>query len=247
MTDRHDPTGVRLQKVLAQAGIGSRRACEILIADGRVSVDGQVVTQLGTRVDPATVAIHVDGLRVQLDDSLVTLALNKPRGVVTTMNDEQGRPDLREFVGDRAERLFHVGRLDADTEGLLLLTNDGELAHRLAHPSYEVSKTYLATVQGRVPRGLGKRLLAGVELEDGPVRVDRFTVTDSSADASIVQVVLHEGRNRIVRRLLAEVGHPVLRLARTDFGPIRLDTLRPGRTRVIAGQELGRLMRAVDL
>src|SRR5699024_467420 len=171
MTDRHDPAGVRLQKVLAHAGLGSRRACEVLIAAGRVSVDGTVVTELGTRVDPAAVAIHVDGLRVQLDDSLVTLALNKPRGVVTTMHDEKGRPDLREFVGERAERLFHVGRLDADTEGLLLLTNDGELAHRLAHPSYEVSKTYVATVQGRVPRGLGKRLLAGVELEDGPVRL----------------------------------------------------------------------------
>src|SRR5699024_5292733 len=132
-------------------------------------------------------------------------------------------------------------------EGLLLLTNDGELAHRLAHPSYEVSKTYVATVQGRVPRGLGKRLLAGVELEDGPVRLDRFTVTDTSAEVSIVQVVLHEGRNRIVRRLMAEGGHPVLRLARTDVGPIRLGTLRPGRTRVVAGQELGRLMRVVGL
>ncbi|QGH69247.1 pseudouridine synthase [Pseudactinotalea sp. HY158] len=247
MTDRHEPTGVRLQKVLAGAGVGSRRACEVLIAAGRVSVGGVTVRELGTRVDPATAVIHVDGLRVQLDEGLVTLALNKPRGVVSTMNDERGRPDLSEFVGARPERLFHVGRLDAETEGLLLLTNDGELAHRLAHPSYEVSKTYVARVQGRVSRGLGRRLLAGVELEDGPAAVDRFTVLEQAADASLVQVVLHEGRNHIVRRLLAEVGHPVTRLSRTDFGPIHLGTLKPGRTRVVGGQELGRLMRAVDL
>ncbi|WP_448074093.1 pseudouridine synthase [Georgenia yuyongxinii] len=246
-TDPHVSDGVRLQKVLAGAGLGSRRACEEIIAAGRVSVDGQVVRELGTRVDPATAVIHVDGLRVQLDDSLVTLALNKPRGVVSTMDDELGRPSLAQFVADRTERLYHVGRLDAETEGLILLTNDGELAHRLAHPSYEVLKTYLATVEGKVPRSLAQKLKSGVELEDGPVQVDSFVVKETTADASLVEVVLHEGRNRVVRRLLAEVGHPVTRLVRTRIGPVRLGSLRPGRTRVIGGTELGTLMREVGL
>jgi 23S rRNA pseudouridine2605 synthase len=247
MTDQHVPEGVRLQKVLAGAGLGSRRACEDIIAAGRVTVNGQKVRELGTRVDPRTAVIHVDGLRVQLDDSVVTLALNKPEGVVSTMDDELGRPSLAQYVEDRPERLFHVGRLDAETSGLLLLTNDGELAHRLTHPSYEVLKTYLATVEGRVPRGLGKRLQEGVELEDGPVQVDSFTVKEVLPDQSLVEVVLHEGRNHIVRRLMAEVGHPVLKLVRTRIGPVALGNLRPGRTRVIAGTELGTLMKAVDL
>ena len=158
----HTPSGVRLQKVLAGAGLGSRRKCEAIISAGRVSVDGQVVRQLGVRVDPRTAVIHVDGLRLQLDEKVTTLALNKPLGVYSTMADEQGRPDLSTYVADRPERLFHVGRLDADTAGLLLLTNDGELAHRLAHPSYAVLKTYVAQVQGQVPRGLGRTLKAGV-------------------------------------------------------------------------------------
>jgi 23S rRNA pseudouridine2605 synthase len=247
MTDQHVPEGVRLQKVLAGAGLGSRRACEEIIAAGRVTVNGDKVRELGTRVDPRTAVIHVDGLRVQLDDSIVTLALNKPEGVVSTMDDEFDRPSLAQYVEDRPERLFHVGRLDAETSGLLLLTNDGELAHRLTHPSYEVLKTYLATVEGRVPRGLGKQLQAGVELEDGPVQVDSFTVKEVLADQSLVEVVLHEGRNHIVRRLMAEVGHPVLKLVRTRIGPVALGNLRPGRTRVIAGTELGTLMKAVDL
>lgn len=245
--DVHVPDGVRLQKVLAGAGLGSRRACEALITTGRVSVDGQVVRELGVRIDPAVNVVHVDGLRVQLDDSLITLALNKPAGVVSTMDDELGRPSLAQYVTDRPERLFHVGRLDAETEGLLLLTNDGELAHRLTHPSYEVLKTYLASVEGRVPKGLGKTLKHGVELEDGIVRVDGFQLKDSSPDASLVEIVLHEGRHHIVRRLMAEVGHPVTRLVRTKIGPIPLGNLRPGRTRVIAGAELGSLMKAVGL
>ncbi|MGC0142704.1 pseudouridine synthase [Pseudactinotalea sp. Z1732] len=243
----HTPSGVRLQKVLAGAGLGSRRKCEAIISAGRVSVDGQVVRQLGVRVDPRTAVIHVDGLRVQLDEKVTTLALNKPLGVYSTMADEQGRPDLSTYVADRPERLFHVGRLDADTAGLLLLTNDGELAHRLAHPSYAVLKTYVAQVQGQVPRGLGRTLKAGVVLEDGPVHVDAFTVLDSSPEASLVEITLHEGRNHIVRRLLAQVGYPVTRLTRTRMGPIRLDRLKPGRTRVIDGPELGRLMADVGL
>lgn len=245
--DVHDPDGVRLQKVLAGAGQGSRRACEGLITAGRVSVDGVVVRELGVRVDPRTAVIHVDGLRLQLDEAMVTLALHKPAGVYSTMADEQGRPDLSQYVSDHTERLFHVGRLDAETTGLILLTNDGELAHRLTHPSYEVAKTYVAQVRGRVGRGLRRTLLEGVELEDGPVQVDAFTVLESAAQASIVEIVLHEGRNRIVRRLLEHVGHPVTRLSRTQLGPVRLGTLKPGRTRVVAGKELGALMSAVGL
>ena len=245
--DVHDPDGIRLQKVLASAGQGSRRACEGLITAGRVSVDGVTVRELGVRVDPRTAVIHVDGLRLQLDESVVTLALHKPAGVYSTMADEQGRPDLSEYVADRTERLFHVGRLDAETTGLILLTNDGELANRLTHPSYQVAKTYIAQVQGRVPRGLRRTLMDGVELEDGPVAADAVTVLEAGGEASIVELVLHEGRNRIVRRLLEHVGHPVTRLSRTQIGPIRLGTLKPGRTRVIGGKELGALMSAVGL
>ncbi len=243
----HDPDGVRLQKVLASAGYGSRRACEGIIAAGRVTVNGAAVRELGVRVDPRSAVIHVDGLRLQLDDTVVTIALHKPAGVYSTMADEQGRPDLSQYVANRTERLFHVGRLDAETEGLILLTNDGELAHRLTHPSFEVAKTYVANVEGRVPKGLGRVLADGVELEDGPVRVDKFTVLETTPNASLVEVTLHEGRNHIVRRLLEEVGHPVTRLLRTSIGPIRLGHLKPGRTRVIEGTELGRLMSAVGL
>ncbi|UFU08150.1 pseudouridine synthase [Ruania halotolerans] len=245
--DVHTPDGVRLQKVLAGAGFGSRRVCEDLIAAGRVSVDGAQVRELGVRVDPQRAVIHVNGLRVQLDDSVVTLALHKPAGVYSTMSDEAGRPDLSQFVADRAERLFHVGRLDAETTGLILLTNDGDLAHRLTHPSYEIGKTYVAKVEGRVPRGLGGRLKDGITLEDGTVKVDKFTLLESTPQASVVEVVLHEGRNHIVRRLLEEVGHPVTQLSRTTIGPIRLGHLKPGRTRAIEGRELGSLMAAVKL
>jgi len=243
----HDPDGVRLQKVLAAAGLGSRRACEELIRAGRVTVDGAVVRELGTRVDPRTAVVHVDGLRVQLDPSLVTLALNKPLGVVSTMRDEEGRPDLRQFVADRPERLFHVGRLDADSEGLLLLTNDGELANRLAHPRYTVPKTYLVRVAGKAGRAHTRQLLEGVELEDGPARLDRCRVLDRLPDQTLLEVELHEGRNRIVRRMFAHVGLPVTRLVRTRVGPVRLGDLPPGRTRVLGREELGALMKAVDL
>jgi 23S rRNA pseudouridine2605 synthase len=245
--DVHDPEGVRLQKVLAQAGLGSRRACEELITSGRVTVDGSVVTELGVRVDPRKSAIHVDGLRLQLDDSVITIALNKPLGVVSTMHDPEGRPSLAEFLGNREERLFHVGRLDADSEGLILLTNDGDLANRLSHPSHGVAKTYLVTVEGRVPGSLGARLKKGVELEDGPVQVVDFRIIHALPHASMVEVVLHEGRNRIVRRLMEEVGHPVTRLVRTQMGSIKLGDLRPGRTRVLGKAELGSLMTQVGM
>jgi 23S rRNA pseudouridine2605 synthase len=242
-----DPSteGVRLQKVLAGAGLGSRRACEALIAAGRVEVDGVVVREQGVRVDPASVVLHVDGKRVQLDPDKVTLALHKPRGMVSSMHDENGRPDLSQVVGDT--RLFHVGRLDADSEGLLLLTNDGELAHRLMHPSHEVAKTYVVTVQGRVKPGVAAVLRRGVDLEDGPAAVDDYRLIDVMAQRSLVEVVLHEGRNRIVRRMFEAVGHPVIRLVRTQIGPVRLGELRPGQTRAVQGSELGALMAAVGL
>jgi len=240
--DVHDPDGIRLQKVLATAGLGSRRACEDLISAGRVTVDGSTVKELGVRVDPTKAVIHVDGMRVQLDTSIITIALNKPKGVVSTMHDPEGRPTIAQYVANREERLFHVGRLDAETEGLILLTNDGDLANRLSHPSHGVSKTYLAHLDGRVPPSLGGRLLRGIELEDGPVKVEKFNIVQVTPQASLVEVSLHEGRNRIVRRLFDEVGFPVTALVRTSIGPIRLGDLKPGRTRVLSKTEVGSLM-----
>jgi 23S rRNA pseudouridine2605 synthase len=244
--DVHDPDGVRLQKLLAAAGVGSRRVCEDLIAQGRVEVDGQVVRELGVRIRPTQV-VHVDGERVQLDESRVYLAFNKPLNVVTSMSDELGRVDIGDYVGDRKERLFHVGRLDADTEGLLLLTNDGDLAHRLQHPRYGVLKTYLAQVPGPLPRDLGRRLREGVELEDGPVSVDSFRVVDSQPGKALVEIVLHEGRKHIVRRMLAEVGHPVISLVRTQVGPVRLGDTKPGRWRALSATEVAALYKAAGL
>jgi len=237
--------GERLQKVLAAAGVGSRRACEELIAAGRVTVDGRRAT-LGDKVDPAAAVIHVDGERIVTDARLVYIAMNKPRGVVSTMDDERGRAALADYLGPVEQRVFHVGRLDADSEGLLLLTNDGALAHRLTHPSYGVAKTYVCEVSGPIPRGLGKRLLAGVALDDGPATVDAFRVVDAIGRTALVEVVLHEGRKHIVRRLFAEVGHPVSRLVRTAIGPVRLGDLKPGRTRRLTNAEVAALFRVVD-
>jgi 23S rRNA pseudouridine2605 synthase len=245
--DVHDPDGIRLQKLLAAAGVGSRRTCENLIAAGRVEVDGQVVTELGIRVDPERQTVHVDGERVQLDESRVYLAFNKPLGVVSTMSDDLGRPSVGDWVLGRKERLFHIGRLDADTEGLLLLTNDGDLAHRLQHPAYGVPKTYLAQIPGPVPRDIGKQLRAGIELEDGLVKVDSFKVVDSAPGKALVEVVLHEGRKHVVRRLLEAVGHPVITLVRTDVGPIRLGDLKPGKLRPLSREEIGKLYSAAGL
>lgn len=241
---------MRLQKVLAQAGVASRRASEDLIARGRVEVDGRVVREMGVKVDPATAVIRVDGTRIVLDDTLVHLALNKPRGYHTTMSDERGRPCVGDLLADRldaGQRLFHVGRLDAETEGLLLVTNDGELAHRLMHPSFEVSKTYLATVTGVVTKNVGRRLRSGVELDDGTARVDHFSIIDVHDGRSLVKVVLHEGRKHIVRRLLAEVGHPVEALVRTHFGAVALGDQRPGSFRRLNRREVSDLYSEVGL
>jgi pseudouridine synthase len=245
--DSEDAQGVRLQRVLAAAGLGSRRACEQLIEEGRVEVDGKKVVVQGMRVDPKKAVIKVDGLRIASAPDHVYLVLNKPKGVVSTMSDPEGRPSLQEYVGDREARLFHVGRLDQDTEGLILLTNDGDLAHRLSHPSFGVEKTYLAEVTGPVARDVGKRLKQGVELEDGLVQVDSFRLVSQVGSRVMVEVKLHEGRKHVVRRMLTEVGHPVTQLVRTDLGPISLGNLKPGKQRKLSQQEIGALYRAVGL
>ena len=244
----HDQDGTRLQKVMASAGVASRRVCEEMIAEGRVEVDGQVVTELGVRVDPSTAVIHVDGLRIQLDENMVYMVFNKPKGVVSTMEDPDGRPCVSDFVrNNHGERLFHIGRLDVSTEGLLLLTNDGELANRLTHPSYEVPKTYLVQVRGPFPQGIGAELKGGVELEDGIASVDSFKLVDSTPGHVLIEVVLHSGKNRIVRRLFDAVGFPVLRLVRVKVGPIGLGDQRQGSIRNLGKQEVGHLLASVGL
>ena len=239
--------GVRLQKVLAAAGVASRRASEALIDRGRVEVNGHVVTEQGLRVDPDRDVIRVDGARIPPPRRHVYLVVNKPRGVVSTLSDPEGRPTLADLIERRKERLFHVGRLDTDTEGLIILTNHGEFAHRLAHPSYEVEKTYLAEVEGVVDAATLKRLRHGVTLEDGPVHPDKVTVTSRGAAKSLVEVTLHEGRNHIVRRMFDAVGHPVRRLSRTRIGPVRLGQLAQGASRELTSAELGALLDAVGL
>lgn len=245
----NESDGVRLQKVLAEAGVASRRQAEILIRQGRVEVDGKKVTEMGRRVDTASQVVRVDGDRILTDTELVHLALNKPEGMLSTMWDEQGRRCVGDVVAERADgqRLFHVGRLDAATEGLLLLTNDGDLAHRLMHPSYDVPKTYLAEIRTPIPKDLGKQLRAGVELDDGPAALDSFRVVDRVGARVMVEVVLHEGRKHIVRRLLEAVDKPVQRLVRTAIGDVRLGDQRPGSLRKLGRDEVASLYRAVDL
>ncbi|PWI41799.1 pseudouridine synthase [Streptomyces sp. ICBB 8177] len=238
--------GERLQKVLARAGLGSRRACEELIDQRRVEVNGRIVTEQGLRVDPDKDEVKVDGLTVATQ-SYLFFALNKPAGVVSTMEDPDGRQCLGDYVTNRETRLFHVGRLDTETEGIILLTNHGELAHRLTHPRYGVKKTYLAAVQGPLPRDLGKRLKDGIELEDGYARADHFRVVENTGKNYLVEVTLHEGRKHIVRRMLAEAGFPVDRLVRTSFGPIPLGDQKSGWLRRLTNTEVGMLMREVDL
>ncbi|WP_395293824.1 pseudouridine synthase [Kitasatospora hibisci] len=241
-----EPEGERLQKVLARAGVGSRRACEELIEQGRVQVNGKLVTEQGKRVDPQKDEIKVDGLTVATQ-SYLFFALNKPAGVVSTMEDPDGRQCLGDYVTNRETRLFHVGRLDTETEGIILLTNHGELAHRLTHPRYGVTKTYLAAIQGPIPRDLGKQLAQGIELEDGFARADSFKVVSNVGKNYLVEVTLHEGRKHIVRRMLAEAGFPVEKLVRTHFGPIALGDQKSGWLRRLTNPEVGQLMREVGL
>ncbi len=231
--------GERLQKILARAGIGSRRVCEDLIDAGRVTVGG-VVARLGDRADPEHDEIAVDGTPIGTREGLVVYLLNKPAGVVSTAADTHGRPTVVELVPDRP-RVVPVGRLDAQTEGLLLLTNDGTLTHRITHPSFGVEKEYLAQVEGQPSRGALRRLRDGVELEDGitaPAQV-------SLLEPSLLRLIIHEGRNRQVRRMCEAVGHPVVRLVRTRIGPLRDHQLAPGEWRQLTTDEVRALERSV--
>lgn len=239
--------GVRLQKALASAGVASRRACETLITRGRVRVNGQVVWELGTKITPGADEVRVDGVVVQLDVTQRYFIFNKPVGVVSSMSDDKGRRDLREFTAAISERVYNVGRLDYDTSGLLILTNDGELAHKLAHPKFEVAKTYLAQVRGKVTPATIQRLKTGFELEDGFIKADHAKALSGASERStLVEITLHSGRNRIVRRMLAAVGHPVLELHRKQFGPLHLGTLRTGEIRELAAAERGALLTAAQ-
>ena len=248
--DRDDDGLVRLHKLLARSGVASRRKCEELMLAGEVTVDGEVVTRLGTKIDPTRAVIRVSGQRLPPVSPNVYLVLNKPVGVTSTMSDPHAERTLSDLVADRPERLFHVGRLDTDTAGLILLTNDGEFAQRMAHPSYEVDKTYVAAVEGVVYPSTVKQLLAGVTLEDGPVTVSSVKLVGgrgSARDGSILELVIHEGRNRIVRRLLDHVGHPVHQLTRTAIGPVALGRLGVGEMRELTNDELGALLDAASL
>jgi pseudouridine synthase len=240
--DTTNPEGERLQKVMAAAGVASRRVSENLIAEWRVEVNGEIVTEPGRRVLP-TDLVSVDGSAIQLDTSKRYLMLNKPLGVVSTMKDEQGRPDLRRFTDAYEERLYNVGRLDAQTSGLLVLTNDGDLAHVLAHPSFGVTKTYIALVRGTVTAQTIAQLTKGIELDDGAIRADKARVLPGAGGGrSQVELVLHSGRNRIVRRMMDAVGHPVVELVRRQFGPLHLGTLKSGDVRDLSKAELGALL-----
>jgi pseudouridine synthase len=235
---------IRLQKLMAESGVGSRRYCEILISAGRVSLNDEIVTELGTRAS-LTDEIRVDGVLLLKREHILVVALNKPSGVVSAMSDPEKR-HLGQFVGDYSERLFHVGRLDEMTEGLIILTNDGDLAQKLSHPKYEVQKTYMAKVSGKLdPKGI-RQLLEGVELEDGHIKCDRAILKGNSADSSLIEVVIHSGRNRIVRRMLSAIGHPVERLIRTHIGGLGLDSLAPGQTRELTDVEIKSLSQDFD-
>jgi len=238
---------IRIQKLLALAGVASRHRSEELMLNGLVEINGEVVTRLGTKVDPANDLIRVDGKRLPPISEKVYLAFNKPVGVTSTMSDPHAARTLEEFVGDRPERLFNVGRLDVETTGLLFLTNDGDFAQKVAHPSFEIMKTYVAEVEGQLFPRIVKQLLAGVTLEDGPVDVNAAKVISATATKSIIELTIHDGRNRIVRRLLAEVGHPVTRLTRTQIGPVKLGQLRPGQMRELTNDELGELLDTAEL
>jgi 23S rRNA pseudouridine2605 synthase len=231
--------GDRLQKVLAAAGLGSRRACELLIEEGRVTVDGEVAVP-GRRVDPETAHVEVDGTPVPVRPGMVTWLLNKPKGVVSTAHDPQGRSTVVDLV-PQEPRVFPVGRLDADTEGLILLTNDGELAHRLTHPSFGVEKEYLAEVEGTPSAADIRRLREGVVLDDGPTAPARASLVGPG----LVRLTIHEGRNRQVRRMCEAVGHPVVRLVRTRIGPLADRRLKPGTSRALTADEVRALWQAV--
>ena len=250
LVDEDKPKGERLQKVLAKAGVASRRHAEILIDAGRVEVNGKIISKQGVKVNPSVDVIRVDGVRVNVNEEHEYFVLNKPRGMQSTMSDDLGRPCVGDVVSEKVaagQRLFHVGRLDADTEGLLILTNDGELANRLMHPKYEVTKTYLATVLGEADRKLVRQLKEGIELEDGPAKADFVQVVDTNQGYSLVRLELHEGRKHIVRRMLKEAGFPVQRLVRTKLHTVQLGDMKPGGLRALNSSELTSLYKAVEM
>lgn len=250
LVDEDKPKGERLQKVLAKAGVASRRHAEILIDAGRVEVNGKIISKQGVKVNPSVDVIRVDGVRVNVNEEHEYFVLNKPRGMQSTMSDDLGRPCVGDVVSEKVaagQRLFHVGRLDADTEGLLILTNDGELANRLMHPKYEVTKTYLATVLGEADRKLVRQLKEGIELEDGLAKADFAQVVDTNQGYSLVRLELHEGRKHIVRRMLKEAGFPVQRLVRTKLHTVQLGDMKPGGLRALNPSELTSLYKAVEM
>jgi 23S rRNA pseudouridine2605 synthase len=234
---------MRLNKIIADAGITSRRGADELIADGRVTVDGRPVRELGAKIDPENHEVAVDGETIERSLTKSYLVLHKPKGVLSTMYDPEGRPSLADFIDLRKERLFHVGRLDKDSEGLILLTNDGDLTFRATHPSFGLEKTYIIEFEGRLETGVDKVLLKGVELEDGMGRVLSF----KQLSANWIEVKIHEGRYHIIRRLMEAVGVEVLRLIRTNFGPISLGDTPEGRWRDLNEQELLNIQKALDL
>jgi pseudouridylate synthase len=250
LVDEDKPKGERLQKVLAKAGVASRRHAEILIDAGRVEVNGKIISKQGVKVNPSVDVIRVDGVRVNVNEEHEYFVLNKPRGMQSTMSDDLGRPCVGDVVSEKVaagQRLFHVGRLDADTEGLLILTNDGELANRLMHPKHEVTKTYLATVLGEADRKLVRQLKEGIELEDGLAKADFAQVVDTNQGYSLVRLELHEGRKHIVRRMLKEAGFPVQRLVRTKLHTVQLGDMKPGGLRALNSSELTSLYKAVEM
>ncbi|MDR1862001.1 MAG: rRNA pseudouridine synthase [Candidatus Ancillula sp.] len=229
---------VKIQKVIAQAGYASRRGAEDLILDGRVEVNDEIVLDVAMRIDPTKDVVRVDGEKVNFDRNMVTIAVNKPKGVVSAMEDPQGRPTLSDLVGNKYGRLFHIGRLDTATEGLILMSNDGDLAQLIAHPSGEIQKVYVATVNGKVKESELKLLAKGFELNDGFTKFDKVRILAHAQDQTVLECVLHSGKNRIVRRMLKYVNHPVQKLVRVQIGPIRLGELKSGRERVLSDTEV---------
>ena len=239
---------IRLNKIIADAGIASRRAADQLILEGRVSVDGQVVLELGNKFDPEISDIKVDGESLNVNKSKTYLAFHKPAGVISTMSDPEGRSNLGDYFKDRKDRLYHVGRLDKDSEGLILLTNDGELAHRATHPSYGLEKRYLVEIEGEFNKQLSDQLLQGVRLEDGLARAVKVVHARAvSKNHHWVEITIHEGRYHIIRRLIESLGLKVLRLIRLEFGPIALGEMKPGRHRVLNSQEMTNLFTALKI
>lgn len=239
-------TTERLQKFLARAGVASRRAAEDYIRAGRVMVNGRVVTEMGVKIDPDRDAVKVDGRLVKAKATVVTVMLHKPSGYVCTTRDPQGRRVVTELLGERKERLYPVGRLDYDATGLLLLTNDGELAHRLTHPSYLVPRTYRVTVRGEVSRDTLRQVAAGVEL-DGRMVYPEVAVIKWGPEKTVLEIIVHEGRYHLIKRLMEQVGHPVMKLKRIAFGPLRLEGLPRGTLRELTGREVKALKAEVDL